>query len=300
MSQPGQYQIMDPVTGGEPGPSVSELAGRLVVLLPHRIDENAPNPYARPGEPNTKPELHADIFILDGGPLVFGAAPKASPPRPNPTHQVAIPAEFTLRRFQHPNIVDSCRAAIGRGVVIGVISQGVPKDPKNNPPWNLTRLADDDPRRQQVAQYLGAKAAGVAPVNKPVPLPGAQPAMPQPGQYAPAPQPNGYAPQYAPPLAPQYAPPPLPQPQPQYAPQVPTMPAAQGYAAAQYAPMAPPAAPQVPQYAPQMPAQAPPQALQPPPGYEALWPQFTAEQQQAVVAQYQAQQPPAGAVPNPY
>jgi hypothetical protein len=286
MTQPGQYQIMDPVTGGEPGPSVSELAGRLVVLLPHRIDENAPNPYARPGEPNTKPELHADIFILDGGPLVFGAAPKASPPRPNPTHQVAIPAEFTLRRFQHPNIVDSCRAAIGRGVVIGVISQGVPKDPKNNPPWNLTRLADDDPRRQQVAQYLGAKAAGVAPVNKPVPLPGAQQAMPQPGQYAPAPQ---YAPQ-VPSGYPQ-------QPQPQYAPQVLAMPAAQGYAAAQYAPMAP-----MPQYAPQMlqaPVPAAPQALQPPPGYEALWPQFSIEQQQAVVAQYQAQ-PPAGAVPNPY
>lgn len=287
MTQPGQYQIMDPVTGGEPGPSVSELAGRLVVLLPHRIDENAPNPYARPGEPNTKPELHADIMILDGGPLVFGAAPKASPPRPNPTHQVAIPAEFTLRRFQHPNIVDSCRAAIGRGVVIGVIAQGVPKDPKNNPPWNLQKLADDDPRRQIVAQYLGAKAAGMAPNNKPVPLPGTQPAMPQPGQYAPAP--NGYAPPQGAPagIASQYAP----QMPPQYAPQVP---AAQGYAAAQFAPL-----PQMPQGI----APAAPPALQPPPGYEALWPQFTPEQQQAVVAQYmaqQGQQPPAGGVPNPY
>lgn len=283
MTQPGQYQIMDPVTGGEPGPSVSELAGRLVVLLPYRIDENAPNAYARPGEPNTRPELTADVFVLDGGPLTFGAAPKASPPRLQPTHQVQVPAEFTQRKFGQPNIVDSCRAAIGRGVVIGIITQGVPKDPRNNPPWNLQKLADDDPRRQLVAQYLGAKSAGVAPVNKPVPL--LPQGMPQPGQYAP--QPQGYAPVMPQPMAaPVYAPP-----QPAQIPQ-------QAPMAPQYAP-APMAAPVA--YAPPAPPQQAPQALQPPPGYEQLWPQFTPDQQQAVVAQYRAQQQPqAGGVPNPY
>ncbi len=287
--QPGQYQILDPVVGGEPGPSVSELAGRLVALVPYSIDENAPAYNPAPGQPATKPELTADIFVLDGGPLTFGAAPRAVPPRPQPTHRIETPAEFTQRKFQHKNIVDSCRAAIGRGVVIGVIAQGVANDPRNNAPWNLTKLADDDPRRQIVAQYLGAKSAGMAPVNKPIAL--LPPGMPQPGQYAPqAQQANGYAPaqpqQWTP--APQ-----APPAQPQYTPAAPPWPQPQQAAALQQPWMPPP-----PQSAPPVQQQAP----QPPPGYEALWPSFTPEQQQAVLANaaaQQQQQAPQG-VPNPY
>lgn len=285
--------VIDPSVGGEPRPSIQELNGRLVVIVPHRIDETTLDTFAKDPKP-VKPTIYADLVVLDGGPLNFNAAPKASPPRPYATHVAAIPVEFYNITLQHPNIVNSCRGAVGRGIVQGVIEQGQANTPGNNPPWNLTKLAESDPRRQIVAAYVQAKANGTARPNTPQPLN----AAPQ----QPAPSPYGQQPQ-------QFT-------QTQFGQPQPVMPAAQGFAQAQQAPMQPAPQPQYGQpqagwnpaaqgFVPQAPVAPQPQYAQPVdqpvPGYEAIWATLTPEQKQAIQAQaVQQQQAPQGQPFNPY
>lgn len=287
--------VLDPSVGGEPRPSISELNGRLVVLVPHRIDESTVDTFSKVEPKPAKPTLYADVIVLDGGPLNYNAAPKASPPRPYPTHVVQVPAEFLNLTLQHPNIVNSCRGAVGRGIVQGIIEQGISSTPGNNAPWNLAKLAEGDPRRQIVQAYVQGKANGTARPNQPQPL-NAAPQQPVPSPYLPQPQAvQNVQPQMT---------------QPQFGQPQPMMPAAQGFAQAQQAPMQP-----QPQYGqPQAPwnpaaqqfAQPAQQAYQMPddapvPGFEAIWPTLTPEMKQQVRAQAgQQQQAPQGQPFNPY
>lgn len=333
--QPGQVpNFIDPRTGGEIGPSVEELAGRLVAFVPVSFDPNAPNKYHVPTDSNsspTKPAVTADIVVLDGGQLYFGKALKASPPRPMPTHVVAIDAtqrdqfgaptgpmgaEFQGRVFSGANIVMALRDSVGRGIVLGRVVQGVGKG-GNNPPWNIAKLEPTDPGRQLAAAYFGGRAAGTVTPYTPVEL------NPAPSANMPI-NPYGAQPQFAPPanMTPQgfMAPQPMPanlvpqmlvpgphQPvatQPQgYAPAPAVQPPnpalygnAQPAAPAAFVPPAPvqqAVAPVQQQFIPPVPA--PGASI--PPGYEGMWPQLTEAQRQQVQQQYAAQQQAAQAGP---
>lgn len=310
--QPGQQvpQFLDPRTGGEIGPSVEELAGRLVAFIPISFDPNAPNKYHVPSDANsspTKPMVTADIVVLDGGQLYFGKALKASPPRPVPTHVVQIDqtmgpvglpermgAEFQGRAFSGPNMVSAMRDFIGKGIVLGRVTQGVSKN-GNNPPWNIAKLEPNDPARQLAAQYFGGRAAGTVTPHTPVEL------NPAPSANMPI-NPYSAQPQFVPPanmtqqgfMAPQpavqppnpalYGPAPSAQ-QPQFVPQ----------AQPQQA-VAPVQQQFVPQFTPTPgPVPAPQDAQQIPAGYEQMWPQLTPEQQAQVRAQVAQQQQAAQA-----
>jgi hypothetical protein len=300
MMAPGgapQPVLMDPTVGGEPGPSVAELENRCCLFIPRKIARNQPDKY---NQGKFKDEVTCDIVVLDGGNFYFGAAPKAQPPRPQPTHVTAVPVAFTNRIIGNGNMVAALERAVGTGAVVGIVRQGV--GDKGNPPWNIYAVDANDPRRQLAVAYLNGQLQLAKPTElspQPVaqlpPNPYGQPMPQQPAQMAPAPQ-------YAPPAPQGYPQPIVPQAQPQQAPQ-----AFQQQPAPQYAP-APDhsnqAYPQQPNGAAQPvwmpPAPQAPAEPGPPPGYEAMWPQLTPEQRQQVLAHVAQQAAPQPVAPNPY
>lgn len=302
MMAPGgapQPVLMDPTVGGEPGPSVSELDGRCCLFIPLKINRNQPDKY---NAGKFKDEITCDIVVLDGSNFYFGAAPKATPPRPQPTHVSAVPVAFKNRIIGNGNMVAALERAVGTGAVVGVVRQGV--GDKGNPPWNIYAVDANDPRRQLAVAYL----AGTLQLAKPTelspqpaapalpPNPYGQPMPAAPAQMAPAPAyappaPQGYPQPMAPQMQPQqpqqaFQPQPVAAPQPVYQP----APQPNGYGQ----PVMP-----APDHSNQVWPPPAPQADQPPPGYEAMWPTLSPEQKSQVLA-HVAGQVPAAPAPNPY
>lgn len=300
MMAPGgapQPVLMDPSVGGEPGPSIAELDGRCCLFIPRTIRRNQPDKY-NPGQ--FKDEIITDIVVLDGPNLYYGAAPKANPPRPQPTHVTAVPAAFLNRIVNGVNVVGALERAVGTGAVVGVVRQG--QGTKGSPPWNINAVDGSDPRRQLAVAYLNGQlqlhqGTEMNPTPQLPPNPYGQPAQQvppqayqQPAQMAPAPVsvlPNQWP--GSPPIAPQ--------PQPQQAQQPVYAPAPQPVPNGQ--PVAPAQPVWVPPAAPAPAAVAEPG---PPPGYEAMWGQLTPEQRNQVLAHVAQQQQaaPQPAAPNPY
>lgn len=299
MMAPGgapQPVLMDPTVGGEPGPSVAELENRCCLFIPRKIARNQPDKY---NQGKFKDEITCDIVVLDGPNFYFGAAPKAQPPRPQPTHVSAVPVAFTNRIIGNGNMVAALERAVGTGAVVGVVRQGV--GDKGNPPWNIYAVDANDPRRQLAVAYLNGQLQLAKPTElspQPAapqlpPNPYGQPMPQQPAQMAPAPQYAPPAPQgYPQPMAPQQPVQQAPQPFGQHVPPQ----AYQSQQAAQPNGAAP--QPAQPVWTPPAPVPAP-LPTTPPIGYEAMWPQLSEEQRQQVLAHVaqQVQQPVA---PNPY
>jgi hypothetical protein len=268
MGQP-MPTFLDPALG-EPGPSISELAGRFVAFIPTGHDPSAKN-FDGTG---IAPSVTTDLVVLDGGNLYYGAAPRAPIPRPNPTHVVAVPAEFRGQIFSNVNVVGALKPAIGKGIVLGIVELSTIGS-KGNKPWNVTPLAPSDPRRGIAHQYFAGRATGTITPNVPTEL---TPGVPAPQTM------TALAQHYAPASQPQMTQPFVGQPQP-------VLPAAQGFQAAQFAPAVTPA-PQA-QPVPDMAAFAAWQAQQAavvppapaiPAGFEAAWPHMNEEQRAAVIA----------------
>ncbi len=259
MGQP-MPTFLDP-TLGEPGPSMAELFGRFCAFIPKHHDPDALN-YEKSAKA-VNGEVTFDVVVLDGGNLYYGAAPKATPPRPNPTHVVAVPAEFRGQMSSNVNVAGALRQHVGKGVVLGVVELSTIGS-KGNKPINITPIAPNDPRRSLAHQYFAGRAAGTITPNVPTEITQAA-VLPQPTMTQPV----------------------IGQPQP-------VVPAAQGFQAAQFAPAAPAVTP-VPQAQPvpdmaafaawqaQQAAVAPP-AQSIPAGFEAAWPHMNEEQRAAVIA----------------
>lgn len=315
--QPTQ-QMSQPFTnprvgGGEPGPAISELDGRVVAFVVKKYDPNATDPAGKP-----KPAVTADVYVIDNGtPLQYGGNYSLIPSEQRlPYMQVSTPVHFANRIYSGVNIVRALQSEVGKAPVLGVIV----RSEVGNRPWNLDVLADDDPRRAFAGQFWSAMMTGqwTNPIGVPIPgrpgPAGADMSAPAPG----APVPNPYAqpapqqptPQYLTQPAPgqpyltQPAPQqpwqqpvaqPMPQAPPQQFQQQPA-PQFQQFAPQQPMPQAP--APQfgppqqAPQFAPQMQAAG---AVYPdgspmppaPQGYEQVWPTLTQGQHAAILAQAQ-------------
>jgi len=334
--QPQQDAFQDPKAMGEPGPAMSELAGRTVAVVVKTYDPTAT--YQAPGDkdgPKSRPSVYGDLFVFDGGPLNYGGSDSSTDPKP-PTHTIQTPCVFRGRYFAGVNVVSALRDAApvivdangaqtkgpgNGGPVIGLVERST----FGGKPWNLTKLdpsnAERGPQfahlRQQAGQIWGAMAAGSlvmadhATNGIPIPgvaapVPGANPyaqQAPQAGYGAPQAQVNQWAGGPVNPQAPQQ------QPWGQGAPQAP-----------QFAPPVPQAPPVDPQYAawlasqgqgpavtgaPYVPTQgAAPvveQVQQIPPQYAAIWGTLTDDQRAAILAQLNPQAAPqAGPRTNPY
>lgn len=276
--QPGQPAgFTDPQTAGAIRPRIRELQGRLVIIVPLML-EIVPNALSvPPGQPQKR--ITADVIVLDGGPMAYGGRPEAEDnPTPH-TLTISTPARFTGMYLSQVGIVGALESAVGKGVVLGRVTRAASRSggAAGRPPWQLTKLAPDDPARNLAKDFYAAMHAGQWTEPVPTPIAGAPaPSMAASGTYATT-MPHTAAgvaiPQGGVPLPPGS---PAWQPAAGAIPAVP--PAPPGYET-----MWPILTPeQRTQILASLPASQP--ALTPPPGFEAIWPTLNAEQMRTIIA----------------
>lgn len=182
--QPGTpSQFADPAAPGLLRPRIRDLDGRLVIIVPLNL-QVVPNALSQiPGA--TQERITADVFVLDGQPLAYGGRPE-DPDTPSPhTLSITVPAKFEGMYLSQVGIVGALRAAVGKSVVLGRISRGTSGDPNRRAPWQLIKLAPEDPARAMAAQFYGAQAVGTWTPPVPTKIEGAPPpSMAASGTYA--------------------------------------------------------------------------------------------------------------------
>lgn len=273
MTAPGVPANVDPfaavpMTGGGNAPSARHLEGRVVIVRPIRVDENA----LSFDKKTVAPTLIADIIVVDGGPIRYGDQIDTTGRQLKPvSHEIQTPCMFRGWLDSHTFVVNAGRdlLAAGQPVTVGIIERGT----KGNRPYFLTETHTDvdrqprtDPqfaqRRQNAINLFNAFQTGQwkspDPIElnpQPVATPVAAPALQWASQGQPAP------------AAGQQQPNPL-----------------QALAASWGAPAAAPAAPPMRDLSQSV------------PGLEAVWSGATPEQRQAAWALFDQQNAPAPAV----
>lgn len=184
---PPQLPAMsDATVGGGAVPSIAELDGRAVLVLPTAFD-----PTAKALQPTAErpysPTVTLTVWVLDGGPLTYGASPQKNRPA---THRVdTVPAKFVGILSSHENIVRGTQDKVNSGVVLGRIKRGITTTAGRNAPWNLAPLDDavpaDAQARATANQVFAAVNAGTFVNPTPVEL--------MPAQGAPMAAPPAYA-----------------------------------------------------------------------------------------------------------
>lgn len=229
MTVPAQNPFADPIQPPSVYPSQASLRGRLVLIMPIKIEQVPSN--LNPGQ--TQERITASVTVVDG----LGPVPDIK--NNQPTGQWLEGPDFAGVWLSGQRIVDQLRSYINTGQsVLGVIETYKPGQvPMKGNPWGILTATDE--QKSVATQFLAQRTIGAAAAPAPV------------QQQAPAPEQPQYA-QQAPAAAPSPLNPPYPAQQ-QYQPQV--------QAPVQYPPQAAPpvAAPaQVP--APATPVAAPPAA----------------------------------------
>lgn len=267
-----------PMTGGGNAPSARHLEGRVVIVRPIRVDENA----LSFDKKTVAPTLIADIIVVDGGPIRYGDQIDTAGRQLKPvSHEIQTPCMFRGWLDSHTFVVNAGRdlIAAGQPVTVGIIERGT----KGNRPYFLTETHTDvdrqprtDPqfalRRQNAINLFNAFQTGQWQSPQPVEL-NPQPVAAQGGwvQTGAGPAPVAPALQWASqgqpaPAVVQQQPNPL-----------------QALAASWGAPAAAPAAPPMRDLS------------QPVPGLEAVWSGATEQQRQAAWALFDQQNAPAPA-----
>lgn len=138
------------------GPRLREMHGRLILILPYKV-ETVPNKKAdTPGA--TQERMTADVVVLDGGTIHYGGRPEALPSVPHT--KVAEPPLKSERMFiSSVGLVSQCRDALanrlanrpGPRMVLGRLAVGEAK-PDQSPPYLLTPATDAE--KQIARAYL--------------------------------------------------------------------------------------------------------------------------------------------------
>lgn len=149
----------DPFSGPAPqaprGPRLRDMYGRLILLVPHKLEEGIPNRLGPAG--SVQDRLTADVVVLDGGPIAFGGAPEKVPPRPH-DKSAAVPHKNARMFISSVGLISQCREAIAKkvtqgqpGMVLGRLGVGEAKG-EQAPPYLLTPPTDAD--KAVARQYL--------------------------------------------------------------------------------------------------------------------------------------------------
>lgn len=125
-------------SGGQASPKLRHLDGRTIVVLPHRVDEDAMDPETKA----KRPEAHFDLIVVDGGPLRYGDNVDDRKPeknRPN-THEIDTPCIFVNASDIGGSFVSCVRDALAAGEPgrAGVIERGN----KGFRPYLITRCGE--------------------------------------------------------------------------------------------------------------------------------------------------------------
>lgn len=140
----------DPFSGPAPqqprGPRIRDLYGRLLLLVPHKVEEGIPN-RLQPGE--TQDRMTADVIVLDGGAIAYGGRPEATPPTPH-DKTANVPHRTDRMFISQAGLISQCREALAKrlrgqpGMVLGRLRVGDAPRPGANPPYLLDPPTDAD------------------------------------------------------------------------------------------------------------------------------------------------------------
>lgn len=140
----------DPFAGPAPqrpkGPRLREMYGRLLLVMPLKLEEGIPNRLGKPGD--VQDRLTADVVILDGGTIQYGGRPEAQPPTPH-DKAAEVPLKVDRMFISAAGIISQCRDALAKrlagkpGMVLGRLGLGEAKGGQN-PPYLLQPFTEAD------------------------------------------------------------------------------------------------------------------------------------------------------------
>jgi len=141
----------DPAPQEPRGPRLRDMYGRLLLIVPRKLEEGLPSRFNKPGEaPKFENRMTADVVVLDGGTIQYGGTPEKPPFTPH--NKTAEPPLKNARMFiSAVGLVSQSRVALaeiitkGRpGMVLGRLGVGDAKDAGVNPPYLLTPATEAD------------------------------------------------------------------------------------------------------------------------------------------------------------
>ena len=145
---PGGDLFAAPAPTGERQPRIPDMANRLVLIRPIKVDEQAKAAKfgGKPGD--TQLRLTADVAVLDGGTLWYGGQPE-DPDEPKP-HDLTTEVPYFMRRryIGQAAIVSKGRAVLESGGklppwILGRVYKG-PKTGEQRAPWLLADPTEAD------------------------------------------------------------------------------------------------------------------------------------------------------------
>lgn len=143
---PGDDPFGAPAPQAPRGPRLRDIYGRLVLLVPTKLEIGVPN---RLQAGTTQDRMTADVIVLDGGPIAFGGKPEATPPTPH-DKTAQVPHKTAGMYISSTGLISQCRDALAKralgqpGMVLGRLGVGQAKEPGQNAPWLLTPFTPAD------------------------------------------------------------------------------------------------------------------------------------------------------------
>lgn len=158
-AQPGADPFDNPAPQEPRGPRLREMYGRLLLVVPHKLEEGLVSRQFRNPDGSTvvQDRLTVDVVILDGGTIHYGGKPEKTPPVPH-TKTAETPMAIKRMYVSSVGLISQCRVALAKkvttgqpGMVLGRLAKGEDSG-KGEPPWVLTPPTDAD--KQIARQYL--------------------------------------------------------------------------------------------------------------------------------------------------
>jgi len=145
---PGAWTVGVAQDAGGNGVAMAHLFNRTVAVVPLQLLENQP---VRGQAGKFQDVIVADIFVLDGGPFMFGGSPDGKPqPTPDTMRVDALPFLAENSRIYGVVIVNQLRNKVRSGVSVGRVVKI--RTGSGNDAWSLT--TDPAPEQLQLTQQL--------------------------------------------------------------------------------------------------------------------------------------------------
>jgi hypothetical protein len=153
IARPGQFNAPPPpsASGASGMPKVSDLQGRLLIVLPETIQRAMPSRFTGPGgAPQTQDRLTATVIVLDGGngPFTWTRAAQGQQPQ---TQTQGTPFVIKGLWIQQTKLIEQLEEALAMrlrgepGISLGRLWK---TGPSNSDPYVLA-----SPNPQEVAEY---------------------------------------------------------------------------------------------------------------------------------------------------
>lgn len=129
-------------------PTMLCLPGRLLLIIPKRMEYQIPVRNPKPNMPTHQDRLTADVIVLDGGTLWYGGDPQARPPRPH-TKTVEVPYRIEGMFISQVGLLSQARDEITKmqqgqiGMLLGRLGYGEASN-GNNAPYLLQPFTEQD------------------------------------------------------------------------------------------------------------------------------------------------------------